>query len=70
MPVGSRAVCWSPEEGPVDTPVYRRDTLVRGAALPGPALVDAEDTVIVVPAGWRLGVDQWDIGWLQKENAE
>jgi N-methylhydantoinase A/oxoprolinase/acetone carboxylase beta subunit len=66
---GSRAVCWEPDVGPVATPVYRRDDLTAGVRLTGPALVDAKDTVIVVPTGWTMTVDGWDIGWLEKEVA-
>ena len=37
--------------------VYAGGSLAPGARLAGPALVDYDDTTILVPAGWSASVD-------------
>ena len=54
---GSREVTWSAEQGPTATPTYELTSLVPGAVVEGPAVIDAADTGYVVPKGWRLAVD-------------
>jgi N-methylhydantoinase A/oxoprolinase/acetone carboxylase beta subunit len=48
--------------------VVARDSLAPGARCSGPAIVEAPDTTIVVPPGWRLGVDTGVIV-LEREHA-
>jgi N-methylhydantoinase A len=36
--------------------VYERDQLAQGATLSGPAIVEQDDSTLVVPPGWRLSV--------------
>jgi N-methylhydantoinase A len=55
---------WGPAHGPIETPVYQREALPVDAALDGPALVESDDTVCVVPPGWRFHLDGNGIGWL------
>jgi len=43
----------------VDTPVYERTAIAAGAAIAGPAIVEQDDTTIVVPAGWAAGADRF-----------
>jgi N-methylhydantoinase A len=43
----------------VATPVYDWSRLRPGAGFGGPAVVEAPDTVVVVPPGWRASVDRW-----------
>ena len=64
--VGTRKVYWGPETGLVETPIYRRETMGAGVVLAGPVLCEAEDTVIVTPAGWRFRTDEWGVGWIEK----
>jgi N-methylhydantoinase A/oxoprolinase/acetone carboxylase beta subunit len=45
--------------GPAVAAVYDRDSLAPGARLLGPVLVETADTVIVVPEGFGLSVDQY-----------
>ncbi|HWK25491.1 MAG TPA: hydantoinase/oxoprolinase family protein [Solirubrobacter sp.] len=45
------------DTGWVDTPVYDRDALLPGHTIPGPALVEAGDTTVVVAPRWTLEVD-------------
>lgn len=42
----------------LETPVYQRDTLHHGAAVPGPAIISQYDTTIVLPPGWQGTVDR------------
>jgi N-methylhydantoinase A len=42
--------------GPVDYGVYEREELEQGATLAGPAIVEQDDSTLVVPPGWRLAV--------------
>ena len=45
------------ESGLVDCDVLSREALAPGAERPGPLIVEATDTTIVVPPGWRLRAD-------------
>ena len=53
-------------EGAASAAVYDRARLQAGNALEGPALVEAVDTTIVVPAGWRLSIDQFGIAVIER----
>jgi N-methylhydantoinase A len=48
---------WFPPAGFVDTIVYWRDGLAPGDVLSGPAIVEALDSTVVVPPGWKIAVD-------------
>ncbi len=63
---GSRKAYWGPAIGFIDTPVYDRDRLGANAIIAGPALCDAEDTVIVLPPGWRYRTDTFGFGWMER----
>ncbi len=65
---GTRPAYWGPAVGFVDTPVYDRDRLGPNITLQGPALCDAEDTVIVLPPGWRYRTDKFGFGWMESIN--
>ena len=64
--IGSRKAYWGPSAGFVDTPVYDRDRLGPNVVLQGPVLCDAEDTVIVLPPGWRYHTDKFGFGWMER----
>jgi N-methylhydantoinase A len=66
---GARPAYWGPEVGWVDTDVYWRDRLPADCRLTGPALVEAEDTVCVVPPGWDYRIDEQRTGWLTRAGA-
>ena len=53
---GKREVSW--EEGLRSTLVYERGLLRPGNEIQGPALIEAEDTTLVLPEDYRLKVDQ------------
>jgi N-methylhydantoinase A len=59
VPSGKRTVLpWmSGVDGPVGAAVYRRGELLAGDGFGGPAVVEQDDTTVVVPAGWLATVD-------------
>ena len=61
---GTRPAFW-PDIGWRDTPVYARQRLQVGHSFEGPAIVEAEDTTIVVEPGWRFAVDEFRNGLLK-----
>ncbi|MFB6070780.1 MAG: hydantoinase/oxoprolinase family protein [Halanaeroarchaeum sp.] len=44
------------DDGVHDTPVYRRERLQRGRTLDGPAVVEQDESTIVVPPAWTASV--------------
>ena len=42
-----------------DTPIYRRDSLLPGMVLAGPAIVEQPDTTTVIEPGMRARVDAY-----------
>jgi len=54
---GSRDALFDLERGRMDTPVYDMGLLRPGHRLEGPALVESEDTTVVVAPDWTLEVD-------------
>jgi N-methylhydantoinase A len=65
--LGTRKAFWGPDRRYVETPVYDRDRLGANIVLQGPALCDAEDTVIVLPPNWRYRTDQFGFGWMERD---
>jgi N-methylhydantoinase A len=65
-PVSRRPAYWGPAHGLIETPVYSRDIIPAGTTLTGPAIVEADDTVVVTPPGWMYRVDPMRVGWLEK----
>lgn len=57
---GTRPVCLVPERGYEDIRIYARERLEYGHDLTGPALIEAEQTTILVPDGWRLEIDEYN----------
>ncbi|HET9904991.1 MAG TPA: hydantoinase/oxoprolinase family protein, partial [Anaerolineales bacterium] len=58
QPYGSRRVVFQPDDGDVDTPVYRRDSLSASFQTDGPVIIEeAESTTIVLP-GWSVAVQE------------
>lgn len=58
-PVGTRQVRFDDEDGPVETPVFRRADLGPGARLVGPAIVEQLDSTVLVPPRVEAEVDAW-----------
>jgi N-methylhydantoinase A len=67
----SERICYflSHPEG-VATPVYRWNTLGSGAALPGPAIIEAPHTTYVVEPGWRFETDASGGAWMTRVNGQ
>jgi N-methylhydantoinase A/acetophenone carboxylase len=57
---GSRSVVLAEEDGAQTTPVYDRSLLTNGHSLVGPALIESEQTTLLIPPGWRMLVDRYN----------
>ncbi len=55
---GYREALFAFEEGWVQTPVYEMERLARGDGFPGPALIDSDDTTVVLAPSWTCTVDE------------
>lgn len=53
-------------DGARSVPVYDRDRMQRDHMVPGPAIVEAPQTTILVPDGWRLAVDRFNNAILER----
>jgi len=65
-PKGKRVAYWGPAAGVAETPVYQRERLSPGQELVGPALIESDDTVCVLPPGWRFLLDEQMVGWMER----
>ena len=61
---GTRKV-WFKGAGRVDCAIHDRDAMGAGAEAPGPAVIEAIDTTIVIPPGWTARAD--DNGYIIME---
>ncbi|HET8673164.1 MAG TPA: hydantoinase/oxoprolinase family protein, partial [Thermoleophilaceae bacterium] len=52
-----RSVYFEELAGYADTPIYVRSSLPKGAAIEGPAVIEQDDTTVLVPPGTSLAVD-------------
>lgn len=50
----------------ITTPVYDRARMGPGHALSGPAIVESNQTTILVPEGWSLAIDAYDNALLER----
>ncbi|MGP0033455.1 MAG: hydantoinase/oxoprolinase family protein [Solirubrobacteraceae bacterium] len=57
-PTGHRDALFAAEPGWVQTPLYEMERLAPGDQLSGPALIDSDDTTVVVAPGWSCAVDE------------
>jgi len=55
---GHRSAMFSERDGPVQTPVYEMSRLAPGSAFAGPALIESDDTTVVVSPSWTCRVDE------------
>jgi N-methylhydantoinase A len=62
QPVGARRIRVTGEYWTAD--VYRRDGLLAGDQLTGPAIVEQDDTTVLIPPGWRARTDETGNLWL------
>ncbi len=57
---GKRKAHFAELGGLVEVPVYNRDLLAPGNAIPGPAIIEERITTIVVHPGWDARVDGFE----------
>ena len=57
---GTRSVVLEEEDRPQPTPVYDRSLLTNGHSLVGPALIESEQTTLLIPPGWGMRVDRYN----------
>ena len=62
---GKRDVYWG--EKFIETDVYDRKLLENGNIVKGPAVIEAEDTTYIIPAGRKYRVDQYLNGIIEEE---
>jgi len=65
-PKGTRTAYWGPADRFAETPVYQREEIGPDIELRGPALIESEDTVCVLPPGWRFRLDNHLVGWTER----
>jgi N-methylhydantoinase A/acetophenone carboxylase len=63
---GHRRLYCGPQSGFCGAPVYRRSNLGRGAEVTGPALVESDQTTILVSPGWRMTIDRFNNAILEE----
>jgi N-methylhydantoinase A/oxoprolinase/acetone carboxylase beta subunit len=57
--VSRRKVVFLSSEKPLDTPVYNRKSLSIGSNIAGPAVIEQDDTTIIIPPDWKTEVDKY-----------
>jgi N-methylhydantoinase A/oxoprolinase/acetone carboxylase beta subunit len=55
---GHRDALFSADDGRLQVPVYEMNRLTPGDGFAGPALIESDDTTVVVAPGWRCAVDE------------
>ncbi len=66
---GQRRAYWGSETGWLETPVSRQSLLRLGHAVTGPAIVEAEDTTVVIEPGWTLRIGEYLDGVIERQPA-
>jgi N-methylhydantoinase A len=61
---------WFEDTGRLDCAIYDRARLPDGAPIPGPAIIEAADTTVVVPPGWRIESDARGFLIMEADNNE
>jgi N-methylhydantoinase A len=61
---GKRPVMWD-EKGYYETPIYQRGLFGPGNKIQGPAIVEAKDTTIVIPPGYKYQTDEFMNGVIE-----
>jgi N-methylhydantoinase A/oxoprolinase/acetone carboxylase beta subunit len=56
--IGTRPAYWD-RLGAVATPVYDQNLVRCGNVIDGPAIIEAEDTTVVIEPGWRYTLDEY-----------
>ena len=64
---GTRSVVLSPEQGPQDIKVFARALLKHGHEVPGPAIVESDQTTLLILDGWVMSMDRFNNALLSKK---
>ncbi|HEY3945056.1 MAG TPA: hydantoinase/oxoprolinase family protein [Solirubrobacteraceae bacterium] len=65
--VSTREAHWE-DLGTVPTPVYSQELIRCGNAIDGPAIIEAEDTTVVIEPGWRYTLDSYLNGVMERRH--
>ncbi len=63
---GKRRIFLEAPGGTWETPVYDRALLSHGHRLIGPAICESEQTTLLIPPGWAMGIDQYNNALLEE----
>jgi N-methylhydantoinase A/acetophenone carboxylase len=63
---GSRSLLLDQEDGAQPTPVYDRSLLTNGHSVMGPALIESEQTTLLISRGWGMRVDRYNNAILEE----
>jgi len=66
--IATRAAHWE-GLGTVPTPVYDQELIPCGGVIAGPAIIEAEDTTIVIEPGWSYTLDEYLNGVIERAHA-
>lgn len=55
--------------GTAPTPVYAQDQISCGNVIEGPAIIEAEDTTVVIEPGWRYTLDSYLNGVIERHDS-
>jgi N-methylhydantoinase A/acetophenone carboxylase len=66
--VSTREAHWE-DLGTVATPVYSQELIRCGNAIDGPAIIEAEDTTVVIEPGWRYTLDTYLNGVMERRHS-
>jgi N-methylhydantoinase A/acetophenone carboxylase len=64
---GTRSVFFSPETGTQDIKVFARALLQPGNELQGPAIVESDQTTLLIPDAWVMSIDRFNNALLNKK---
>jgi N-methylhydantoinase A/acetophenone carboxylase len=64
---GTRSVFLSPEKGIQDIKVFARARLQHGHEVPGPAIVESNQTTLLIPEAWVMSIDRFNNALLSKK---
>jgi N-methylhydantoinase A len=64
---GTRSVFLSPQTGTQDIKVFTRERLQHGHEVPGPAIVESDQTTLLIPHGWVMSMDRFKNALLSKK---
>ena len=67
---GSRPAFWPEIDDWADTQIYIFEELQPGNVVSGPAIVEAEDTTIVIEPGWSFTIDEYGNALLRHAKAK